>query len=140
LESEPSYKPSLRYVEHALISGGREEELENVATQVAKALGAANTTGGECAAPAQLPVRLRMRAGNWDGTRDMAELAAAQTDVPLWALRLVNAHARAAKEDERIMMTTLSLVPRTNRPMELACLHLRAGEAAGRMENLDMAR
>lgn len=141
LEGDPLHMPSLRYVEHAYVEGGRDQELEPIASQIARAL--AGSGGGECAAHAELAVRLRLRGGAddaWESTRDMAELAAAQTEPPLWALRLVNAHARAAHDSERILMTTLALVPKTGRPAELAALHVRAGDAAARQDNPDLAR
>ena len=139
LEVEPLYKPSLRYVEHAYITGGRDEELEPIASTIARAL--AGQPGGECVAHADLAVRLRLRGeGGWDSTRDLSELAGSQTQAPLWALRLMNAHARAAKDHAKILSTALALVPKTSRATELAALHLRAGEAATHLGNVDEAR
>ncbi len=141
LEFEPLHQPSLRYVEHAYVDGGRDGELEPIASSIARALAGSN--GGECAAHAELAARLRMKGGAddaWESTREMAELAAAQTEPPLWALRLVNAHARAQKNPERVLMTTLALVPKTGRPAELAALHVRAGDAAAQQDNPDLAR
>ncbi len=141
LEFDPLHKASLRYVEHAYVDGGRDDELEPIASQIAKALAGAN--GGEGAAHAELASRLRMKAPGddaWASTREMAELAAAQSEPPLWALRLVNAHARAQKDPERILMTTLALVPKTGRPAEIAALHVRAGDAAAQQDNPDLAR
>ena len=141
LEFDPLHKTSLRYVEHAYIDGGRDSELEPIASSIAKALAGAGS--GECAAHAELATRLRMKNGGdgaWESTRDLAELAAAQTEPPLWALRLVNAHARSQKDPERILMTTLALVPKTGRPAELAALHVRAGDAAAQQDNPDLAR
>src|SRR5205814_2042217 len=85
LEFEPAYKPSLRYLEHVLIGEARDEELESVATSIAKTL--AGSPGGGCAAHADLAVRLRLRTeAGWDSTADLADLAATQQEPPLWAL------------------------------------------------------
>ena len=138
LEDFPLHKPSLRYVEHALVSEGRDDELEPIAQNIARALSGAE--GGEASAHASLSTRLMMRAGNWDGTREMAELARSQPEVALWALRLVNAHARAHNDHQTDLDTTLVLLDRATRPVEIVTLLLRAADAALRLGKKDLAK
>lgn len=156
LEGTPTHRASLRYVEHALTSEGRDEELEPIFEQIALALD--GTGGGEVTGHAQLAARLRLRRfaaqgafvpgalggpSNWERTLELAKLAklaAAQPEPSLWAIRALNGHARLAKDDETFLSTTLSLLERTQRPSERATLALRASEAAARLENHDEAR
>jgi lipopolysaccharide biosynthesis regulator YciM len=139
LEEAPDHKPSLRYLEHALISEGRDEELEPIATGIARALD--GREGGECVAHADFAARLRARgaAGSWEATRDVAELGARQPVPSLSSQRLLNAHGRSKRDDALILATTLALLERTTRPSELAVQHLRAGEAASRLGDLGAA-
>jgi Tfp pilus assembly protein PilF len=136
LEETPDYKPSLRYVEHALIGDGRDDELEPIATGIAYALDGA--VGGEGVAHADFAARLRARgtAGSWDSTREVAEIGARQLAPSLSSQRLLNAHARSHRDDPLILTTTLALLARTTRPAEQASLLLRAGEAASRAGDL----
>ncbi len=138
LEDFPSHKPSLRYVEQALISDGRDEELEPIAQHIARAL--SGSSGGESSAHAGLSARLKMRAGDWDGTAEMAELARTQPEKALWALRLVNAHARAKNNNAADLETTLALLDRSNRPVELVTLLLRGADAAIRVGKTELAK
>lgn len=138
LEETPSHRASLRYVEQALLGERRDDELEPVAGAIAQAL--KGVGGGEAAAHAVLAGRLRMRGGDWDGTKDLAALAAAEPEPTLWALRLANAHARAADDNARVLATTLSLLERASKPGERAVLAVRAAEAALRAGENDKAR
>ena len=138
LEEFPQYLPSLRHVEHALIQEGRDDELEPIATTLAKRL--ANGGGAECSAHAQLAARLHLRSGDWDGTRELVELAAAQPEPSLWSLRMLQAHARSRGDDKGYIACTQTLVLRMTRPQEVAALLSRAGEAASRMGDLPQAR
>ncbi len=138
LEETPGHKPSLRYVEQVLLGERRDDELEPVSTAIAQAL--KGTGGGEASAHAVLSGRLRMRTGDWDGTKSVALLAAAEHDPTLWALRLANAHARAADDAEGMLATSLALLERASRPQELASLALRAAEAALKTGNAKQAR
>ena len=142
LEDDPLHLPSLRNVEHALLTDGRVDELEPVAASIARALASAGDTSAEAGAHAQLSARLRMRgaAGEWEPTRAMAELAASLPEPSLWSLRAVCAHARAANDDDAIIRASLALADRTTRSPEIAALVLRAGEAAMRAEDLPRAR
>jgi predicted Zn-dependent protease len=139
LEEAPEHKPSLRYLEQALIGEGRDEELEPIATGIARALD--GTEGGEGVAHADFTARLRARgaAGSWEATKDMAELAARQPVPSLSSQRLLNAHGRGKRDDALILKTTLALLAKTTRAPELAVLLLRAGEAASRLGDLVQA-
>jgi hypothetical protein len=136
LEETPHYKPSLRYLEQALIGDGRDEELEPIATGIAYALYGA--IGGEGVAHADFSARLRARgaAGSWESTREVAELATRQLAPSLSSQRLLNAHARSRQDQPLILSTTLALLARTTRPAEQASLLLRAAEAASHTGDL----
>lgn len=138
LDDFPLHKPSLRYVEQALIGEGRDDELEPFAQNIARAL--SGSEGGEASAHASLSTRLKMRAADWDGTREMAELARSQPEPSLWSLRLVNAHARAHGDHQIDLDTTLILLDRATRPMEIVTLLLRAADAALRLGKNDVAK
>lgn len=128
LEDAPEHLPSLRYVEQALLSAGRDDEYEPFASSIATALAAA--PGGEAAAHAGLGARLRMRRGDWAQTAELATLAATRDAPPIWSLRLANSHARLAGNSLGELEVTLALLERTTRPPEVASLLLRAGHAA----------
>lgn len=137
LEDEPRWMPSLRYVEHELVSSGRHEELARVAEQIGLALD--GTAGGEVTAHAQLAARIKARDGGWERTADMARLAATQPEASLWSIRALNAHARLQRDDPGELSTTLTLLERTQRPAERATLLLRASEACARLERVEEA-
>ncbi len=136
LEESPAHKPSLRHVEHALLNERRDDELEPVLAQIARAL---DGTGSECSGHAEVGARFRMRAGDWDGTREYADLGAKQPVPATWALRLRNAHARAKADDPALLDSTLALLEAASRPIEVATLSLRAAEAAMRDGDLERA-
>ena len=139
LEDDPSHKPSLRFVEHVLLGEGRDRELEPFASFIAHAL--KGSAGAECGAHVELASRWRVRAEEGsDSIRDLVEIGAAQPEPSLWALRMANAQARARRDDTAVLASTLALVLRSSRSQELAALNLRAGEAAARLEDLDLAR
>ena len=140
LEELPGYQPSLRHVEQHLISEGRDEELEPIASAIAIAL--RGTGPGEATAHAELAARLRLRGaeGSWEATREMVELAAAETEPSLWSLRMLEAHSRASGDDDTFLALTLRLLDRTSRPLESATLLVHAGEAASRLGRLDEAQ
>ncbi len=140
LEESPTHLASLRYLEQALISDGRDDELESIASGIAKAL--ASTDPAEASAHAQLGARLRLRGseGAWDTTRDLVEIAAAQPNASLWSLRMLHAHARARGDDAALLDATARLLERVTRPAEAASLLVRAGEAASRLGDLQKAR
>jgi predicted Zn-dependent protease len=139
LEESPTHKASLRYLEHAFLGDGRDEELEPIATAVARALD--GTAGNEGVAHADFAARLCSRgpAGNWDATLEVAEIAARQPVPSLSSQRLLNAHGRSRRDDALVVKTTLALVAKATRPAERAALLLRAGEAASRLGDLVQA-
>lgn len=129
LEESPHHLPSLRHVEHALIGARRDDELEPIAAAIATAL--AGTGDPECSAHAMVAARLRARvAGDWPGTREICELAAAEPEPTTWTLRMANAHARWQKDDAAILSSTEALIARATEPAEIAALCVRAAEAA----------
>jgi tetratricopeptide (TPR) repeat protein len=142
LEEDPLYLPSLRTVEHALLSDGRIDELEPVANAITRALVASGDTSGEAGAHAQLSARLRMRgaAGDWAATQAITELAASFAEPSLWSLRAAFAHARSSNDEPAVIRLALALAERTKRAPEIGALVLRAGEAAMRAEDLPKAR
>jgi len=136
LEESPVHRPSLRHVEHALLGERRDDELEPVFAAIARAL---DGTGAECSAHAEVAARFRMRAGDWDGTREYANLGAKQPSPAMWALRLRNAHARAVADNAVLVESTLALLDSAARPIEIATLSLRAAEAAIHTPDLERA-
>lgn len=136
LEETPFHPPSLRYVEHTLITERRDDEVEPVFSSIARFL---KGTGGESLAHAEIASRFRMNAGDWASTKDLAELAASEPEPTLWALRLRDAHARATGDDEALFASTKALVERASRPVELATLLTRTAEAAVRLGRTDEA-
>ncbi len=140
LEELPEHLPSLRHVEHHLIGEGRDDELEPIASAIARVL--RGTGSGECGAHAELAARLRARGaeGTWEASREMAELAADEAEPSLWSLRMQQAHARARADDSTFLAATLKLVDRASRAPEAAVLLVRAGEAAARLQRFDEAR
>jgi tetratricopeptide (TPR) repeat protein len=139
-EDQPDYKPSLRYLEQHLVGEGRDEELEPIASGIAIAL--RGTGSPESVAHAELAARLRMRgpAGVWESTREIVEVAAAEQEPSLWALRMLQSHAHTGGDDATFLAVTKRLVDRTSRPLEIATLLVRAAEAAMRVGNTDEAR
>jgi predicted Zn-dependent protease len=139
-EEQPDYKPSLRYLEQHLISEGRDDELEPIASAITMALRGQGSP--ECAAHAELAARLRLRgaAGSWDSTREMVEIAASDTEPSLWALRMLQSHCRTRGDDAGTLAVTKRLVERVSRPFEVAALLVRASEAATRLGNHQEAR
>jgi tetratricopeptide (TPR) repeat protein len=140
LEEQPGYLPSLRYVEQHLIGEGRDEELEPIASGIAFALKGKGSV--EASAHAELAARLRLRGpeGSWESTRELVQLASAETPPTLWSLRMLEAHSRATGDDETFLSVLMKLIERTTRPVETAALLIHAGEAAARLGRLDEAK
>jgi len=145
LEVAPRSKISLRFVEHALITRGSDDELDPIFEQIASALD--GTGGGESTGHAQLAARLYIRRraaqgtrASWEETAPLARLASKQSEPSLWAIRALNGHARVEKDDSAILSTMIELVERTQRPAERAALLLRAAEAASRLDRHKEAR
>jgi tetratricopeptide (TPR) repeat protein len=133
-----AYAPSLRHLEQALLSEGREDELIPVFSAIAYSLD--GTAGGEGTAHAEIAARLMMQAGNWEGTRELAVLARRQPTPALWALRLHNAHARAQGDHASDLESTLALAELATRSPEVAALLVRAADAAARVGDTEQAK
>jgi predicted Zn-dependent protease len=140
LEEFPEHKPSLRHVEHHLVSEGRSDELEPVVSAIARAL--RGSGAGEATAHAEVAARLRMQAegGRTGSAYEMIALAAGEAEPSLWALRMLEAHARSTADDAALLDVSKRLVDRSTRSGESAALLLRAGEAAMRLERTDESR
>jgi lipopolysaccharide biosynthesis regulator YciM len=132
LEETPGHLPTLRRVASSLVSAGRDEELEPIAFEIARAL-----EGPEAVAHAMLSARLRLHAGTWDDTRDPVEIAYKSEPRGIWALRQMAAHARAKGEHSLALEADRQLIERTQRPSEAATLSLRAAQSALKANRLD---
>ncbi len=125
LEETPGHLPTLRRVASNLIGAGRDEELEPIVLDIARAL-----EGPESVAHAMLASRLHQRTGTWDETREAVEIAYQYQPRGIWALRQMAAHARAKGEATLALEAERALIERTNRPSEAATLSLRAAQDA----------
>jgi tetratricopeptide (TPR) repeat protein len=134
LEENPSHLRTLRRVASALMVGGREDELEPVAMELAR-----NLDGGEAVAYAAVAARLRLRA-KWEDTAEPVAIAYHQTPRPLWALRQMAAHARARGDHLAAAVCDKELAGLTDRPIEKATLLTRAAEAHRAAGDLASAR
>ncbi len=134
LEDSPGHLPTLRLVASALIGAGRDEELEPVTFELAKAL-----DGASAIAHAMLSARLRMRTGTWDDTREPVEIAYRHEPRGMWALRQTAAHARAQNQHTLALEADRQLIERTQRPSEAATLSLRAAQSAVKAGLMDDA-
>lgn len=123
LEENPSHLRTLRRVASTLMAQGREDELEPIALELAKAL-----EGAEAHAWAALSARFRHRA-SWEETYEPVSIAFGQDPRTPWALRQMAAHARHRGEHLLAANCDKELVGRTDRPNERATLALRAAEA-----------
>ncbi len=134
LEENPSHVRTLRRVASVLMSGGREDELEPIAMELARTL-----EGGEAAAYAALASRLRWRTA-WEQTSEPVAIAYAQQPRPLWAIRQMSAHARNRRDYALVAACEKELLTLTDRPTEQATLALRAAEALTQMGEVGPAR
>ena len=139
LEEEPAYLPSLRYVEHALVSEGRDAELEPVYTSIAQALG--SDSAPECSAHAYWAAELRVRSPEqgWETAYELVKLAY-ESSRSLWATRALYAHARTRKDDALLLEALTVLLEDATRMPETAALLVRASEAAARLGDSEEAR
>ena len=135
LEQWPLHLPSLARIEHSLISEGREDELEAVAAELAKAL-----EGSEASAHAHLAMRLCTKVGPWQAGGAYVKLAYSQPEPPLWALREMEAHAAVANDAATEVAVSRALMEQTSRPLEIATLCLRGADAAIRAGDLAAAK
>lgn len=134
LEGSPESLPALRYLEQAFATD-RDEELEQVAARLARVL-----PDAEGVAHARLAARLRLKANNWAGRRELAELAATRDPGSIWALRALAAHARAADEPEKALDAYRRLFEIAPHPLDQSTLALRAAEAAARLGRFEEAK
>jgi cellulose synthase operon protein C len=125
LEETGGHLPTLRRVASTLIGAGRDEELEPIALDIARAL-----EGPESVAHAMLTSRLHQKVGTWDETREAVEIAYKHQPRGIWALRQMGAHARVKGEAALALESDRALVERTSRPSEGATLALRAAQSA----------
>jgi lipopolysaccharide biosynthesis regulator YciM len=125
LNEAAGHLPTLRRVASTLIGAGRDEELEPIALEIARAL-----DGAESVAHAMLAARLRQKATNWDETREAVETAYKHQPRGIWALRQMAAHARAKGENGLALEADRVLIERTNRASEAATLSLRSAQSA----------
>jgi tetratricopeptide (TPR) repeat protein len=135
LERSPDYLPALRRVEHQYVGANRLEELEPVATRLASLTG-----GGEADAHARLAARIRIRSGAWSSVGELVAGALAQEPPRLWALRMLEAQARASDDSATTLAVTQKLQERVERAADKATLMLRAAEAAARLGQLEQAQ
>jgi lipopolysaccharide biosynthesis regulator YciM len=134
LEETGGHLPTLRRVASTLIGAGRDEELDPIALDIARAL-----EGPESVAHAMLSARLRQKTGSWDETREAVEIAYKHVPRGIWALRQMAAHARARGEHALALECDRALGERTSRPSEVAALSLRAAQSALKAEQLEDA-
>jgi predicted Zn-dependent protease len=141
LEEHPAHLPSLRYVEHYLIGEGRDDELEPVATSIARSL--RGTGAGECTAHAELAAHLQTRiaaTSNAGFSREMLEIGFSEGEPSLWALRAMAAQASSDGDYGMQLSAWKSLAARAYRPSDAAILLYRAADAALHYEDVDEAR
>ncbi|MBI5538391.1 MAG: hypothetical protein HY898_37050 [Deltaproteobacteria bacterium] len=129
IEESPQHLPSLRRLEHAYIGEGREEDFEPIASELAKVL-----QGPEADAHSMVAARIRLRESAWTSTRELVDIAFAQSRPSLWSLRESLAHSRAANDDAGIVKAATALAERADRDPEAAVLMMIAADAHTRMQ------
>lgn len=135
LERAPNDLHALRRVEHQYIAGNRLDELEPISTRLATL-----TSGGEADAHARLAARIRIRNSAWSSVRELVNDALQREPPRLWALRMLEAQARASDDSAATLAVTLKLQENAARPPDKATLLLRAAEAAARLGQLEQAQ
>ncbi|HYQ18638.1 MAG TPA: tetratricopeptide repeat protein, partial [Polyangiaceae bacterium] len=135
LEKSPNHWRALRRVEHHYIGANRLDELEPLSARLATL-----TQGGEADAHARLAARIRIRRGAWSSVRELVNDALTRQPTRLWALRMLEAQARATDDSATTLAATLKLEESAARTADKATLLLRAAEAAARLGQLDQAQ
>jgi tetratricopeptide (TPR) repeat protein len=137
LEGSPDHLPSLRRLEHMLISVGREDDYEYIASQLTRSLPADSRD-----AHAEVAARLRLRrpGAEWVSVADLIDAAGERDNPSLWITRMMDALARVRADDKGILRACDLLLARVDRPMEVATLATRAAEAAFRVGDVERAR
>jgi tetratricopeptide (TPR) repeat protein len=137
LEATPGHLPSLRRLEHMMISAGREDDYEATASELARTLPPeARDAHTEVAAR----LRLRRPGTPWESIADLIALATEREHPSLWATRLLDAWGRFKAEDDTTLRALDLLLARADRPNEVATLATRAAEAAFRKGDAPRAR
>ncbi len=137
LEATPGHLPSLRRLEHMMISAGREDDYEATASELARTLPPeARDAHAEVAAR----LRLRRQGTPWETISDLIALATEREHPSLWATRLLDAWGRFKAEDDTTLRALDLLLARADRPNEVATLATRAAEAAFRKGDVARAR
>ena len=134
LEENPKHLRTLRRVVSSLMAQGREDELEPIAFDLARAL-----DGQEAHAYAALSARLRNRT-KWEDTLEPVKIAYAQEPRSTWALRQMAAHARASGDNALAARCDEELFGRTERAPERATLAIRAAESFKASGDADAAK
>lgn len=137
LENTPEHLPSLRRLEHMLISVGREDDFEPIATLLARVLPPDSRD-----AHAEVAARLRLRrpGAEWESVADLVDAASARENPSLWATRMLDGLARAKGDDQTRLRALDLLLGRADRAIEVAALATRAAEAAFRLGDIERAR
>jgi tetratricopeptide (TPR) repeat protein len=125
---------TLRFLVAESMLAGSEGELERCAARLAEQLG-----DRDAQAQLFLAARLRIDRGGLADSGELAERATAQAVAPLWGLRSSSALARSAGDDRRQLAHSRELRERARQPLDAATLSLRAAEAAGRLNELEVA-
>jgi tetratricopeptide (TPR) repeat protein len=132
LEENPAHLPSLRYLEHALVGAGRDDELEPVHSAIAHTLGRESPGETSSHAYAAIDLRTRNPEQGFDAAFDLVKLAY-EAAPSLWATRAMYAQARAKKDDALTLEVLGKLIEDSTRMPETAALLVRASEAAARL-------
>ncbi len=142
LEESPNHLPSLRYIEHALITESRDDELEPIFSLLAQSLSAVSPS--ECVGHAFAAARLRAGTPGqaeqaWESTYELAWLAY-ETAPTLWSMRALDGHARARRDAALALEARNALIERSTRMPETAALLVRASESAAKLGDAAAAR
>src|SRR4029450_12822487 len=76
----------------------------------------------------------------WSSVRELVNDALSGEPPRLWALRMLEAQARASDDSATTLAVTLKLQENAARPADKATLLLRAAEAAARLGQLEQAQ
>lgn len=137
LEGSPDHLPSLRRLEHMLISVGREDDYEPIASQIARVLG---PDSREAHVEIAARLRLRQAGAEWASVADLIDLAGERENPSLWSTRMMDALARVRSDNKASLRACDLLLARADRPLEVASLATRAAEASFRLGEIDRAR
>ncbi len=137
LETTPEHLPSLRRLEHMLISVGREDDYEPVASLLTRVL---PEDSRDAHAEVAARIRLRRPGAEWDSIGDLVESTTTRDNPSLWATRMLDALARAKGDDKTRLRALDLLLARADRAIEVAALATRAAEVAFRLGGPGRAR